>query len=219
MRIEISVESERGCGFRKPGATGVGIYLVGDGPSEWCERIPHLLDVCPCCGAGIKQSRGFTWVSPGPLFKDAPPCNGVPGHHHEACPMCRPEEVAGERAGLMWVGERYYPTPDDFLREAQEMGVSKKIAAVPNDFVIGEHWVYLAHPKASTRVEPDDETGKLRVMSYPGIFYVFKPVQIDLVVKSVENIPERAVNIAERLGDDCRIVQVVREEIVQPAML
>jgi hypothetical protein len=54
----------------------------------------------------------------------------------------------GLRAGLLWIGAAFYPTPEAFMEEAQRMGVSRRISAVPRDFKVGETWVALAHPKA-----------------------------------------------------------------------
>ena len=34
------------------------------------------------------------------------------------------------------------------MREASKMGVSRRITAVPRDFVVGETWVLLGHRKA-----------------------------------------------------------------------
>jgi len=47
MAIETSIESERGCGYRRAGKEGFGIYLIGDTPTEPCERLPFPLVVCP----------------------------------------------------------------------------------------------------------------------------------------------------------------------------
>ncbi len=65
--IDITViknESKRGCGYRKQG----GLYLMAGGPSAECGKLPLELTVCPCCGAGIKPARGWTWVNAEALF-------------------------------------------------------------------------------------------------------------------------------------------------------
>jgi len=51
-------EEKRGCGYRKVGA----MYLCGMGIPVECDRLPYELTVCRVCGAGVKQSRGFTWL-------------------------------------------------------------------------------------------------------------------------------------------------------------
>jgi hypothetical protein len=96
------------------------------------------------------------------------------------------EELQG-RHGLMWAGKQYY-TPETFVKEAQKYGVSKRIATIPNDFVVGEHWVLLAHPhaikppKLAFGTNPDDPM--------PGIFMVFKPSRIEYIVKGDETQDE-----------------------------
>jgi hypothetical protein len=73
--INSQIEHKRGCGYRKPG----GMYLVSLGIGRDCGKLPIPLTVCPCCGAGIKFSRGFTWISD-EIIKNAPcsilGCNG-----------------------------------------------------------------------------------------------------------------------------------------------
>lgn len=83
ITIETRHESERGCGFRKSGKDGVGIYLVGDGIFEPCERLPFPLTACPTCGGGIRFGRGWTWISPALLFASdiLPLCDMRGGHH------------------------------------------------------------------------------------------------------------------------------------------
>ena len=54
------------------------------------------------------------------------------------------------KAGLLWIGEQFYPTPGEFTREAEELGISRRISAVPRDFKLGETWVLFAHRKGAT---------------------------------------------------------------------
>lgn len=168
----MSVEAKRGCGFRKVG----GLYLVGEGPGAACDRMPIPLNVCPCCGEGIKFSRGWTWIQPSRLFE---------GDHEEqviftcdcptACPACYPSRhfALEGKAGLLWVGEKFYTT-SSFTEESVRLGVSKRIAAIPNKFEIGKTWVFLAHKKAI-----NEET--------PGIFMVFRPRAIEKIVTISES--------------------------------
>ena len=127
MNVRVSVEGERGCGYRKVG----GIYLMGSGLAEPCERVPWVLEVCPCCGGGIKPSRAPTWINPQELFADdiEPLCDPtIRDHRHSMCPMCK---ARPEKALLIWVGERHYPFPHDFIKEGAEMGFSRRIRAIP----------------------------------------------------------------------------------------
>src|SRR5262249_34673856 len=112
----MAVEPKRGCGYRKVG----GKYLVGGGYAVHCDRLPIPLSVCPCCHAGIKQSRGWTWVDVAML---------VGGEHKDCldgftCPLCQSTDKMG-KAGLLWIGEKFYPTPADFEREGVQMGLSR----------------------------------------------------------------------------------------------
>ena len=229
MDVTISVEKGRGCGYRKPGKNGVGIYLVGPSPGSPCGRLPFVLDVCPCCSQGIKQSRGWTWIEPRLLFGEPPVDDIVPARPECAerlgsslmrrngldlvqltCSTC---PVGGGtptgKHGLIWVGEKFYDSPQSFLGEAAQMGISRKLAALPRGFKLGETWVYLAHRKAVQKINPPQ----------PGIFSVFKPTGVDLVIDDENEVPERATKLAESLGDGVRIVKVVRDTATQTSLL
>jgi len=223
MNVTLSTESARGCGFRKPDKTGVGIYLVAPGMGYPCARLPLPLHACPTCSGGIKPSRSWTWIEPRKLFASAPHCPleplvsvsqiaGIKGKRQLAveCRVCFAGHAMPEgRHGLLWIGEGFYKTPQNFLAEAQRMGVSRKVSAVPKGFNLGETVVYLAHRLAITvpvaeRV-PGEPTEK------PGVFAIFKPAGIDLVIDDEKNVPERAEKLAEQIGTGARIVKVVRE--------
>src|SRR5262245_57985449 len=103
----MAVEAKRGCGFRKVG----GLYLVTDKLGVPCGGLPIPLHVCPTCGEGIKQTRGWTWISARKLLAGDRNCGAS---HCPACPVSHPPE----KAGLTWVGGRFYPKPEDWTREA-----------------------------------------------------------------------------------------------------
>jgi len=136
-------ETKRGCGYRKVG----GLYLCGEYRMVPCDRLPYPLDLCPTCGSGIKVSRGFTKISPLALFGYHQPCQD----QVRPCYVCDPGESL---AFIMRVGERYYPTVGDFEREAQELGVSKRIPWVPKELELGKTVLYLAHVRAFQAREP-----------------------------------------------------------------
>lgn len=138
----MAVEKERGCGFRKVG----GLYLVGDYVPVECDRLPYPLTVCPVCGGGIKVGRGFTKINPLQLLGYHDGCQEL----RAACHMCRPTD---DIAYLMNVGARYY-TPESFLAEGLEQGISKRIAQIPKGFKVGITVIYLSHPKACVIQEP-----------------------------------------------------------------
>src|SRR6185369_4737800 len=163
-------EMARCCGFRKKG----GIYLVSDGLGAPCGKLPIPVCKCPHCGQGIKQARGFTWITT-KLFSEK--------YCAEACKQC-PLSPKNAQMGLMWVGTKFYANSNEFTKEAMMMGVSKRIARVPQDFVIGETWIALAHPKAII------ETIGQKVIATPGIFHAFKPSRIEYVVTGKETEKE-----------------------------
>jgi hypothetical protein len=108
------------------------------------------------------------------------------------------------KAGLLWIGERFYKTPGEFSSEANELGISRRISAVPREFKRGETWVLLAHPKAATCAEC--KGAGLRSINYgvgysetittqsgkceacegcgkvPGIFRVFRPSALEKII-------------------------------------
>jgi len=218
MEVHISHEKVRGCGFRKSGAGGVGQYMMGGKLGDACERLPMPLTVCPCCGQGYKFARNFTWIDPGQMFAPglSPRCGEFPdkaneSHRHNICPMCSPALVAGDRGGLIWIGAKHYKTAEVFLEEAREMGISRRLPAIPNGFEFGEHYVYLAHKAAVIPCIRDFEIGEDEIPKpTPGVFSVFKPTHVDLVIDDENDIPEKAVRLMEKHGDHARLVKVVK---------
>lgn len=192
--IDIIDEPERGCGFRKTES----LYLRADGPGAGCGKLPVILDICPCCGNGIKFARSWTWIDPSRLMETGDCGEGCLG---EGCSLFRPPI----KAGLLWIGERFYKTPSDWLTEAHEQGVSRRIQSLPHGFKIGEHWVMTAHKKAREDVCDDCEgstcagagnddpcpscKGKGKVWK-AGIFHVFKPSRVEYIVSGKESEEE-----------------------------
>jgi hypothetical protein len=198
MGIRTSVESARGCGFRSPG----GLYLVSGGLMDSCSRLPIALPVCPACGAGTKPSRGWTWIAPD-LLLEGHLGPHEPAAHSGRCPLGAPGRL-GERAGLLWIGESFYATPETFSREAAAMGVSRRISAVPRGFEVGKTWVLVAHRKAVLSWAPDATEPDYA----PGIFHAFLPEAIEYIVK--EDDSEEKLAKLEKKG--ISLVRVVREE-------
>ena len=212
IQVVESIEAARHCGYRTPGKTGVGIYLMGDGIEVPCQRLPYPLHICPTCGGGIKFSRAFTWIDPIELFSkgrtDGRECPQIAGERQlsecRTCPMnpdnCHP------KAGLLWVGEKFY-TPQEFLAESKMMGISKRVPAVPRGLKIGTHRIYLAHVRGYY--------GRGDTEASAGIFMVFKPTHVDLVI-GTDEVPERARSIYESLPEEaCRVVRVVPQPDAQ----
>lgn len=200
----MAVETIRGCGFRKVG----GMYLCGEYIHSPCDRMPFPLTVCPVCGQGIKVSRGFTEVNPFQLWGMHQDCKD----RFRPCFLCDPMDLP---AYIMLVGERYYKTPQDFLKEALAMGISKRIPFIPKGLQLGRTTVYLAHPKAcevkesavlqqamSIIKEAQTKQPKLleadRVQKKLGIFCAFIPKRVEQLIKESELTDKKREELAKR---------------------
>lgn len=202
-------EGIRGCGYRKVG----GLYLVGAGRFVSCDRLPYPLDICPVCGGGIKVSRAFTKINPLKLFglhdvmiKAGPSQENdnrdtmIAGYGrqcmdiHRPCPMCDPTDSV---AFIMRVGEKHYPTPQDFMTEAMSMGISKRIPWKPKELKLGVTLIYLSHaracqveiPAAFQKAFADNGPGATtKLLDAPsiekkqGIFATFVPQRIEKLI-------------------------------------
>jgi hypothetical protein len=178
MNIELRHDHERGCGWRKPG----GKYLIGGKLCAPCGKLPHMLDLCPTCGHGIKPTRGWTWIGAKVLLGSRS-CTDT----ESFCVGCL-LRVPPEWAGLLWIGERFY-TPDAFIAEAARLGICRRIARVPKDLVIGETLVLLAARNIYCQVAgfvPHDVLFNYK----PGIFAAFVPTALEYVVKGNESEEE-----------------------------
>lgn len=82
---------------------------------------------------------------------------------------------------LMWVGNKFYPSPNDFLQEARTMGACKRVPMLPRGVVAGESRVFLAH---------DEAVGEESETSIPGIFAYFVVNGISFIITPGTNIPE-----------------------------
>ena len=223
------IEQKRGCGYRKLD----GLYLICVGKAIGCDRLNYSLDICPVCGAGIKFTRGFTWID---WFRYA-------GKHADAlieyaqstiplsvgnctcedfCPICNPEEN-NSRYGLLWVGEKYY-TPENFIREAETQGISKRIATVPKDLVLEKTWILFAHKKAGKKeVEDNNTLTKNKEIPCPAIFFVAKAERVEKIIsgdtakdeEAVEQLRKRGITpvIAKNIDEKGNVLEteVVRE--------
>jgi hypothetical protein len=165
------------------------------------------MSVCPCCGTGIKPARGWTWVNPSLLVPQRVHGSEM---HNLVCPFGvtveHPEHAMGERAGLLWIGRQFY-TPQEFMAEAAQMGVSRRITQVPRDFKVGETWVLLGHRDAVHKGYQekngdrffDDTVGLMESglkldewedVFAPGILTAFKPTAVEYVVRPEEEHDE-----------------------------
>ncbi len=203
----MAIETRRGCGYRKVH----GLYLVGGGVDRACDRLPFELSVCPCCSGGIKPSLGWTWIRPGKFF-DGP--HILTEHVNGGIGSSRCQESTGscwfctdpsqfEKAGLLWIGGRFYKSPAEFVAEGLHMGFSRRIKSVPRGFKAGSTPVFLAHRKAIERpvtAEDLETNAKLEgelIGCFPGIFYVWMPESIEKIFTESERDSE-AVKDAEK---------------------
>lgn len=166
------MEKERGCGWRKIG----GFYLCGEGVSVACDGLPLSLEPCSECGFTMHFSRGVQVIPRGYLESKV-----QKAHRDQACgdnfpcPICTP----GETSAFMWVSKDFY-SPSSFIKEAKEMGVSKRFAkgSLPREFKVGLTWVLLAHKKVNfPRDRLDFSKGYTQA---PGVFYAFRPQRVEV---------------------------------------
>lgn len=163
----MAVEEIRGCGYRKVG----GLYLIGGLLSAPCDRLPLALPVCKTCGQSIKVTRSFTIFNPFLMLGVHKDCKDetIP------CLVCTPPN---REAYIMPVGNRDY-SPENFIQEANKMGVCKRIPYIPKGMEMGKSVVYLIHSKAIDTSEKDDK-GKSTYK--PGIFCAFIPKGVEKLV-------------------------------------
>jgi len=188
----MAIERPRLCGFRKVGA----LYLCGEGRSAHCDRLPYKLDVCPVCGAGVKLSRGFQWLDWEEYAGDHGSGCSCPITSPFTCPICHPE-VQHQPYCLLWVGESYY-TMEEFAAEARLLGISKRIPQVPRNLKLGVTWTILAHPYACGSKQELNENGILKTVGIPGIFYVFKPARVEMLIWKSDATAEKIEELRKR---------------------
>lgn len=198
----MAIEGIRCCGYRKVG----GIYIRGNGLTGECDRLNYDVEPCPVCNKGIKFSRAFAWLKWDSYAEKHKPCKCP-----STCPFCNPEII--RKVGLMWIGEQNY-TPDIFIAEAKDMGISKRIGNIPRGLVMGETWVFLVHRKAGTN-KPNPSckscsgTGQILgkdtkwsncdcIDKSPAIFYAFRVERIEKLIWKSEATPEALKALEER---------------------
>lgn len=203
----MAIELERGCGYRKVNA----LYLVGDYTfHDTCDRMPWPLTVCPVCGQGIKVGRAFTKVNPYRLWGMHQDCKDK----FRPCFLCDPQD---EPAYIMTVGEKFYKTPQDFVKEALSMGISKRLPSdhLPKELKLGKSVVYLAHPKAcevresavlqqAMAIVEEAQTNQPKLLDAEriekriGIFCAFIPKKVEKLIWKSKAIPEELERLEHR---------------------
>lgn len=179
----MAIEKKRGCGYRKVG----GLYLVGLGMGIACGRLPYNIEICPVCGEGVRISRAMRKIDGTRFFGKN--CDLKCSCHESGCVICNSDKLG--TCWVMSVGKKFY-TPEKFIQEAAEMGVSKRIARIPQEFVLGEHWVLLTHPEAGRKKTDNEEENA------PAIFYAYKPQRIEKLMKESDATEDVVKELAKR---------------------
>lgn len=76
---------------------------------------------------------------------------------------------------LMWVGANNYPTCDDFVKEAQDLGITKRVSKVPKGLIPGKSRVFLVHDEG--------------VKGDAVIFGYFTVESIEMLLEDIRDIP------------------------------
>lgn len=185
----MTIEQARLCGYRKVG----GLYLCGEGVPMHCDRLPYELEICPVCGSGVKFTRGFQWLDWKKYAGLHPVCTET---SISFCPICQPL-AANQPYLLIWVGEQNY-TPDEFIREAEYMGVSKRIPQVPRGLKLGTTEVLFAHTGACGVRQQQQENGDIKMVGIPGVFYAFIPKRVEQLIWKSHATPEKLRSLESR---------------------
>lgn len=179
MGVRTSVEGARGCGFRKPGGLYLvsgGLSeecpllpiemevcpTCGEGVKpargwtwvDGAKLIPPVEHGTPEHNAVCPLAPEGRWIAAQPDGEIRPGVEGL--RDIPAAWEARLDDEGNAlsrigRCGLIWIGEQHYKTPQDFMREANTMGVSRRIVAVPKGFEVGQTWVLLGHRKATEK--------------------------------------------------------------------
>jgi len=196
----MSKEEERGCGYRQVNS----LYLVGEGLTIVCDRLPLVITPCPTCGEIIRFSRGIQKVKPFNLWGNHKSCQC-----DLCCPICKPGIFQYINYYLMFVGNDY--TPESFVKEAHYMGVSKKIPFIPNGFDLNKSFILLARKNMIDKDSGYHPTGKGRKVD--AVFYGFRPIRIEFLISDEDATPEKLADLKEQ-----GITPVIISDIPQNAM-
>jgi hypothetical protein len=126
------------------------------------------------------------------ILASAPECD-FDKECKEDCSFREENEENIGRSMLIWVSPDNYPTPEDFLNEAGNMGISRRISGdqIPRGLIVGKTWIFLAHREVVFE-HPEGET-----KTAPGVFHAFVPEMVEYVVKGSETDAEIA-NLVKR---------------------
>jgi len=242
------LEPRRGCGYRQVGKLyirGIGAFkechrlpfpltacpVCGEGikftrgwvrlqARKLLKECGEEIIICPQCGEQMVKSDQFA----GKNFRNIWLCencriaierNPEPCTCDEHCPICNPPE----KAFMLWVGEKFYPTPHDFTIEAERLGISKAVPSIPKDFELGKTIVYLAHRKAvNLYVESKNTLVGYEIKKHAGIFMSFRPTHFEILVKESDyNANKEEYDKLEEKGIKIIVVPDNYDEMVAKA--
>jgi len=186
----ISEEFQRGCGYRKAG----GMYLVSGTLWRACGILPIPDHNCECCDRNyLVPSRAPKWIKDSrPLF-DYRQCS-APANSCLSCwfnvQVTKPNP---DPVMLVWIGERHYRTSEQFVAEALQRGISRRINSIPRGFKVGETNVFLAHRKTFMGLDENNDP-----ILKPAIFARFVPQEIEYIV--TEETSKEAIEALKKRG-------------------
>jgi len=198
-------EQKRGCGFRKIG----GLYLVCDpGFALDCDGLPLELEPCGCCGFVPPFSRNLQKIQMLYILQAEKAKHGAtkPSDFNKKCqcppqcPLCYPELQEHESLGLMFVGKQSY-TPGSFIKEAFQMGVSKRIPDIPSWLKLNETWILLAHQKVPNVSLEELKSNGLHTKEpeyIQAVFYAFKPSRVEMPVWKGDLTTQQILKLEEQ---------------------
>lgn len=99
---------------------------------------------------------------------------------------------------ILWAGEQYY-TVGSFIREAERMGVSKRIprTAIPENIILGQSRILIKHRQAIVHGNLDDLLRKLDEAMY--LHHCELPDDMLRLVIFLEGLKEEEFNIWQEL--------------------
>jgi len=223
--VELKEDQMRGCGKRKAG----GLYIVTEpGHMAPCGKLPIVFEHCPCCGSGIYPTRSYQHIDLD-RFLEGKVCDRVDQGvaRVDPCIGCPLHTNIG-KVYLLWIGEKFYPTPDGWMEEARRLGVSRRMHQIPRGLKLGESWIAVAHRKAVRQPCPEcgkdgfqlaaeqdcgtcDGTG---LIDKSAIFHLFQPTAIEYICKGTET--EQELDALVKRGIKPIRVVVEGQEIAEP---
>jgi hypothetical protein len=115
--------------------------------------------------------------------------------HNRNCFVCFPPE----KSGLMWVGKGYY-SPEHFVMEAHQLGVSKRIPRIPKNLNVGDRMFFVHNESLPAK----DEHGNDRE-NRAGVFFA-------------ATITEFHKIITEKQADDAEYINSLIEKGITPVL-